>query len=112
MLFDWDPRAPKAFEWCRRDVEESLTQQKLDETGRKATPVVQLLLGEIKKCFTTYRADFIARLGQERFDELENLVGAIASDPSKAQEIAQGAGRSDPLGRSTSSPAPGNISNP
>lgn len=111
VLFDWDPRAPKAFEWCRRDVEEAMTQKKLDETGKKATGVIQLLLGEIKGCFVRYRADFIARLGQERFADLENLVNAIAADPGRAEEIAQGAGRSDPLGRATASPAPGGFGN-
>lgn len=106
VLFDWDPRAPKAFEWCRRDVEESLTQQRLDETGRKATPVVQLLLGEIKKCFVVYEKEFKERLGEERYNQLKNLVDAIASDPSQAAEIASGASKSDPLGRNTASPGP------
>lgn len=109
VLFDWDPRAPKAFEWCRRDVEEAMTQQRLDETGRKATPVIQLLLGEIKLCFSRYEADFRSRLGDERFEELRKLVDSIAADPGRAAEIAQGAGRSDPLGRSTASPAPGGL---
>lgn len=109
VLFDWDPRAPAAFEWCRRDVEEALTQQKLDTVGRNATPVIQLLLGEIRGCFDKYHDQFVEHLGQKNYDDLKNLIDGIVADPSKAGDIAQGAGRADPLGRSTSSPAPGGL---
>ncbi len=100
VLFDWDPRAPKAYEWCRRDVEEAMTQTRLEEIGKEAGRLIQELVGEILGCFDRYEPDFRAKMGDSQFEDLKNLLRGIASDPSRARELAQSAARQvDPLGR-------------
>ena len=105
VLFDWDKRAPKAFEWCRRDIEETATKDRLDSIGRQAAPLIQFLAGEIAKCFDRYEKEFRERLG-DQFESLKSLLQGVAADPGRASELAQQAARQvDPLSRGT--PLPG-----
>lgn len=105
VLFDWDPRAPKAYEWCRRDIEEVATKERLDSVGRQATPLIQFLAGEIVGCFDRYEKEFRERMGNEQFDTLKNLLKSVSQNPERAQELAQQAARQvDPLGRGTPQP--------
>jgi branched-chain amino acid transport system substrate-binding protein len=100
VLFDWDPRAPKAYEWCRRDIEEVMTQTRLEEIGRQAGRLIQELVGEILGCFDRYESEFRARMGDTQFQDLKNLLRGIATDPGRARELAENAARQvDPLGR-------------
>ncbi|MER3395254.1 MAG: hypothetical protein C4318_02230 [Acidimicrobiia bacterium] len=100
VLFDWDARAPKAYEWCRRDIEEAMTQARLEQVGREPTRLIQALVGEVLGCFDRYESDFRARLGEKQFNDLKNTLKAVATDPGRARELAENAARQvDPLGR-------------
>lgn len=105
VLFDWDPRAPKAYEWCRRDVEEVMTQSRLEEIGRQAGRLIQELVGEILGCFDRYEGSFREKMGNQQFEDLRNLLRGIANDPGRARELAESAARQvDPLARGGTPP--------
>lgn len=103
-LFDWDDRAFLAGQWCQRDMEEEMTEARLNAAREDPGGVMNVVIVASRRCFDTYHDEYLAYMGPEKYNMLKDMMDMAISNPEMAARMAEGKGPDDPAMRPSPSP--------